>query len=66
MLVKVDQGAGTARLSLRAQELLPKLMEAELRGDTGLDAVWRPEYAAYMIEGTPGNLKNLHNNTLCC
>ena len=54
MVVKMDEEKGVARLALRAQELLPKLMEAELRGDKDLDAVWRPEYAAYMIEGTPG------------
>lgn len=41
-------------MSLRAQEILHVLNEEEARDPQGVKSLWRPEYGAYMIEGTPG------------
>lgn len=41
-------------MSLRAQEILHVLNEEEARDPEGVNSLWRPEYGAYMIEGTPG------------
>ncbi|OQR79735.1 glutamate--cysteine ligase-like [Tropilaelaps mercedesae] len=41
-------------LSLRASELLPRLQEEEHKNPAKCKSLWRPEFAAYMIEGTPG------------
>ncbi|EEB12269.1 glutamate--cysteine ligase, putative [Pediculus humanus corporis] len=54
MIVKFDHERKTARLSLRAQEILPILQEPEKNDPESVKSLWRPEYAAYMIEGTPG------------
>ncbi|XP_049773639.1 glutamate--cysteine ligase catalytic subunit [Schistocerca cancellata] len=54
MIVKFDDVKREAKLSLRADDVLPKLQEKEHRDPTGVKSLWRPEYAAYMIEGTPG------------
>ena len=53
-------------MSLRAEELLPQLNEAEEQMKAEMEAtgkseiqpesLWRPEYASYMVEGTPGNI----------
>nr|AAF66980.1 gamma-glutamylcysteine synthetase [Drosophila melanogaster] len=43
-----------ARVALRAQDLLAQLNEKELADPNGVKSLWRPEYGAYMIEGTPG------------
>ena len=56
LILKMDREKRVARLSLKAQELLGELMEPEQRGDPDLKSVWRPEYASYMIEGTPGTI----------
>lgn len=53
-VLKLDRRGGTVRVSLRAGELLAKLQEAENAGRGDLPSLWRPEYAAYMVEGTPG------------
>ncbi|KAL0281438.1 UNVERIFIED_CONTAM: hypothetical protein PYX00_002425 [Menopon gallinae] len=54
MIVKFDHEKKTAKLSLRAHELLPTLQKSELENPESVKSLWRPEYAAYMIEGTPG------------
>lgn len=54
MLVKFDADNKVARVSLRAHELLPVLNQREADDPMGVKSLWRPEYAAYMIEGTPG------------
>jgi glutamate--cysteine ligase catalytic subunit len=41
-------------VSLRADEILSLLQEPELRDPNNCKSLWRPEYAAYMVEGTPG------------
>jgi len=64
IIVKLDHEGKVARVSLRAQELLKKLtaaedamIEEEQKTGTSsvkLSSLWRPEYASYMVEGTPG------------
>ncbi|TRY63874.1 hypothetical protein TCAL_00880 [Tigriopus californicus] len=53
-VIHLDPNQQVARVSLRAQELLRQLQEPELAGQSNLPSLWRPEYAAYMVEGTPG------------
>lgn len=54
ILVYFDDENQTAKVSLRAQDLLTLLNEKEAQDPTGVNSLWRPEYGAYMIEGTPG------------
>lgn len=54
ILIKLDDKNKTARVSLRAKDILAQLNEKELNDPTGVKSLWRPEYGAYMIEGTPG------------
>jgi glutamate--cysteine ligase catalytic subunit len=54
VLVKLDSEKKHAKVLLNADELLEPLQIAENRGDSDLPSLWRPEYASYMIEGTPG------------
>ena len=54
VLVKMNKEQKTCKLLLKADELLEKLQVPEKRGDRDLPSLWRPEYASYMIEGTPG------------
>lgn len=42
------------RVSLRAKDVLAVLNEKEATDPDGVKSLWRPEYGAYMIEGTPG------------
>ena len=67
IIVKLDHEAKKARVSLRADTLLSQLTEAEENMkkivETGgeadhikLPSLWRPEYASYMVEGTPGDI----------
>ncbi|EDX17384.1 glutamate--cysteine ligase [Drosophila simulans] len=54
IIVKFDDDQKVARVALRAQDLLAQLNEKELADPNGVKSLWRPEYGAYMIEGTPG------------
>lgn len=54
IIVKIDDEKQTAKVSLRAKEVLAELNEKELSDPLGVKSLWRPEYGAYMIEGTPG------------
>ncbi|KAJ9594296.1 hypothetical protein L9F63_014301, partial [Diploptera punctata] len=54
ILVKFDHEKKIARVSLRASEVLNVLQEKELKNPDGVKSLWRPEYGAYMVEGTPG------------
>lgn len=54
MLVKFDHNTKKARLCLRAHDILPKLQEQEKIDPEHAISLWRPEFANYMIEGTPG------------
>ncbi|XP_030382175.1 glutamate--cysteine ligase [Scaptodrosophila lebanonensis] len=54
IIVKFDDDKQVARVALKAKDLLAKLNEKELADPKGVKSLWRPEYGAYMIEGTPG------------
>ncbi|XKL66481.1 hypothetical protein PGB90_009901 [Kerria lacca] len=54
VILKVDHKNKIARLSLRGGEILKKLNAKEQENPENVNSLWRPEYAAYMIEGTPG------------
>ncbi|XP_063373572.1 glutamate--cysteine ligase [Cydia amplana] len=54
IIVKFDDENQKATVSLRADELLPQLQEKELSDPQNCKSLWRPEYGAYMVEGTPG------------
>ncbi|KAH8267572.1 hypothetical protein KR026_007205 [Drosophila bipectinata] len=54
IIVKFDDEQKVARVALRAQDLLAELNEKEQADPKGVKSLWRPEYGAYMIEGTPG------------
>lgn len=56
VLVKLDKEKKTAKLLLTADELLSRLQVPEKRGEEDLSSLWRPEYASYMVEGTPGKM----------
>ncbi|KAJ1743355.1 glutamate--cysteine ligase [Coemansia sp. RSA 1821] len=67
MLISLDHENRRARLSQRGHELLTTLQVEEnesqkLANQTGakpnLEALWRPEFGRYMIEGTPGHPYN--------
>uniref|UniRef100_A0A914V6Y5 Glutamate--cysteine ligase n=1 Tax=Plectus sambesii TaxID=2011161 RepID=A0A914V6Y5_9BILA len=56
-IVKFDEANKKVRVSLRAEELLSRLQAAEeVNALVGTENrfLWRPEYASYMVEGTPG------------
>lgn len=54
MLVYFDHVKKTAQVRLRAHEILPVLQEEEHKHPERVKSLWRPEFGAYMIEGTPG------------
>ncbi|KAJ0181262.1 hypothetical protein K1T71_003347 [Dendrolimus kikuchii] len=54
IIVKFDDKNQRATVSLRADELLPQLQEKEKENPQSVKSLWRPEYGAYMVEGTPG------------
>lgn len=54
IIVKIDDDKQVAKVSLRARDILAELNEKELADPDNVKSLWRPEYGAYMIEGTPG------------
>uniref|UniRef100_A0A2A4JI27 Glutamate--cysteine ligase n=1 Tax=Heliothis virescens TaxID=7102 RepID=A0A2A4JI27_HELVI len=54
IIVKFDDENQRATVSLIANSILPKLQEKEIADPQNVKSLWRPEYGAYMIEGTPG------------
>ncbi|XP_011496435.1 PREDICTED: glutamate--cysteine ligase catalytic subunit [Ceratosolen solmsi marchali] len=54
ILVKFNDSEKTAKVSLRAEKYLSQLQEKEHNDPSNVKSLWRPEYGAYMIEGTPG------------
>lgn len=53
MILKFDDQSKKVRVSNRAIELLKILQEPEENGQDCV-SLWRPEFGAYMVEGTPG------------
>lgn len=54
IIVVFDSEKQKAQVSLRGEEILHELNKKELEDPENCKSLWRPEYAAYMIEGTPG------------
>ncbi|KAF7727431.1 hypothetical protein EC973_007500 [Apophysomyces ossiformis] len=59
LVVSLDEENKRSRLSLRVFEMLEELQKAELDYNNGEttetpQALWRPEYGRFMLEGTPG------------
>jgi len=54
-VIKFDHEKKRVYLLLKAETMLPILQEAENKHEENLATMWRPEYANYMIEGTPGS-----------
>ncbi|CAN8067831.1 unnamed protein product [Agarophyton chilense] len=54
LLLHMHSTTRRATLSLRAPALLPLLQKEERERPNGVPVLWRPEYATWMIEGTPG------------
>lgn len=54
IIVRFDHERRVARVALKAQELLKILNKKEQADPSNVKSLWRPEYGAYMIEGTPG------------
>lgn len=56
LLVKYDNSSRKAKLSLSAAHVLAQLQKEENSQPPGssVPMLWRPEYAKWMIEGTPG------------
>ncbi|KAF7271477.1 glutamate--cysteine ligase [Rhynchophorus ferrugineus] len=54
IIVKFQHEKKEAKVSLRAEEMLAILNEREYQSPDTVKVLWRPEFAAYMIEGTPG------------
>ncbi|XP_014673812.1 PREDICTED: glutamate--cysteine ligase catalytic subunit-like [Priapulus caudatus] len=55
-LIKLDHASKTAKVLLKGEPILRELQTKENNKtvDEFLLSVWRPEYANYMVEGTPG------------
>uniref|UniRef100_A0A2L2YGB8 Glutamate--cysteine ligase n=1 Tax=Parasteatoda tepidariorum TaxID=114398 RepID=A0A2L2YGB8_PARTP len=54
MIIKFDHESKSAKVCLKAEPLLSVLQEKEKENNGDVKALWRPEFGAYMIEGTPG------------
>ncbi|CAF1137038.1 unnamed protein product [Adineta steineri] len=54
IMVRFDHENKKVQLVLKAHDILPTLMEPEHTNPDDCSSLWRPEYADYMIEGTPG------------
>lgn len=56
ILVHLDRQRFTAKLSLRGPQIIKELQRDEHATPNGstVPVLWRPEYANWMIEGTPG------------
>lgn len=54
MVIKFDHVNKSAKVCLKAEKLLGVLQEKEKENNGDVKALWRPEFGAYMIEGTPG------------
>lgn len=68
MIVYFDDEKKTAKVSLRAKELLSIMDHREQDEGDKRQVLWRPEFGAYMIEGTPGHPygEDLQRQMLLC
>jgi len=63
VMIEVDHEKKTARLSLRAPEVLAELMKDEQSSKTP-KTCWRPEYGSFMLESLPGTPYLSHDEDL--
>uniref|UniRef100_A0A1I8F5X2 Glutamate--cysteine ligase n=1 Tax=Macrostomum lignano TaxID=282301 RepID=A0A1I8F5X2_9PLAT len=49
-----QQSQLASQLALVADQILPELQREEIENGGRASTLWRPEYAAYMVEGVPG------------
>ncbi|XP_053213093.1 glutamate--cysteine ligase catalytic subunit-like [Panonychus citri] len=54
MLIKFDSKQEKARVCLKAGEILSIMDEREAKEGDKRTCLWRPEFGAFMVEGTPG------------
>lgn len=54
-LIKFDHENKKVYNNLKAKEVLDVLQLEELKNPSTIKTAWRPEYAGYMVEGTPGH-----------
>ena len=57
VVVDTNDELKTVKLSLRAERVLASLQQVEfsdIKTKGSAESSWKPEYARYMIEGTPG------------
>lgn len=54
MLVRFDHVNRNVQLSLKARYILEIMDHREMEEGASRKALWRPEFGAYMVEGTPG------------
>lgn len=54
MLIRFDHEHKRTRVVLKAEEFLNIMDEREAKEGDERKVLWRPEFGAYMIEGTPG------------
>ncbi|RWS09698.1 glutamate--cysteine ligase catalytic subunit-like protein [Dinothrombium tinctorium] len=62
MIIKFEDEKEKVKVSLKAAEILKIMSEREEREGDKRASLWRPEFAAYMIEGTPGSPYGLVSN----
>jgi len=55
MLIKFDDKNQKARLCLKAEAILKEMYKREEEEKDKRVSLWRPEFGAFMIEGTPGS-----------
>lgn len=55
MIIKFDEKNQKAKACLKAEKLLAIMDKREEEEGSDRRVLWRPEFASYMVEGTPGN-----------
>ncbi|XP_029635280.1 glutamate--cysteine ligase catalytic subunit [Octopus sinensis] len=55
MLIRFDHEKEVVQLLLKSTELLSSLQKQNLESKANAQILWHPEYAQYMVEGTPGS-----------
>mgnify|MGYP007030523507 CR=1 FL=1 len=54
MIVKFDHLNKKARVCLKGEQILEEMDRREHEEGENRTSLWRPEFGAYMVEGTPG------------
>ena len=64
MLIKFDHENKIARVCLKAESILKEMYKREEEEKDKRISLWRPEFGAFMIEGTPGSPYGATNHDL--